>query len=78
MTIGLLKGTNSPGHKGWTHVKCRICGKELDLFRAIDTGDVYYCPKCAKTRGAYFCAADAKRLKYRCPYCGSELKPYYR
>ncbi len=73
MTIGLLKGVNSPGHKGWTTRKCCICNKILDLFEAVDTGDVYYCPKC----GNFFCVADARKVKYRCPFDGSEIQPYY-
>ncbi len=78
MTIGLLKGVNKAGHKGWTTVKCVICHRDLDLFKAVDTGDVYYCPKCLKAgREAYFCAAHARNVHYKCPLCGSELKPYY-
>ena len=73
MTIGLLKGINAPGHKGWSTVKCSICNKKLDLFNAVETGEVYVCPKC----GAFFCAADARRVKYRCPYDRTELQPYY-
>lgn len=73
MTIGLLKGINAPGHKGWTTVKCSICKKQLDLFDAVESGDAYVCPKC----NSFFCAADAKRVKYRCPYCRVELQPYY-
>ncbi len=78
MTIGLLKGVNKAGHKGWTTVKCVICHRDLDLFKAVDTGDVYYCPKCLKAgREAYFCAAHARNVHYKCPFCGGELKPYY-
>jgi len=78
MTIGLLKGVNKAGHKGWTTVKCVICHRDLDLFKAVDTGDVYYCPKCLKAgREAYFCVAHARNVHYKCPFCGSELKPYY-
>ena len=73
MTIGLLKGINAPGHKGWSTVKCSICKKKLDLFEAIDTGEVYVCTKC----NSFFCIADARRVKYRCPYDGAELQPYY-
>lgn len=78
MTIGLLKGVNKAGHKGWTTVKCAICHKDIDLFKAVETGDAYYCPRCInRGREVYFCAAHAKKLHYRCPYCGGELKPYY-
>jgi predicted RNA-binding Zn-ribbon protein involved in translation (DUF1610 family) len=37
---------------------------------------VYYCPDCARDYGAYFCHADARMLKYRCPFCGKPLKRY--
>lgn len=78
MTVGLLKGVNKAGHKGWTTVKCAICNKDIDLFKAIETGDAYYCPRCVKIgRETYLCAAHARKLHYKCPYCGSELKPYY-
>ncbi|MEZ0394229.1 MAG: hypothetical protein ABWK00_04200 [Desulfurococcaceae archaeon] len=78
MTVGLLKGVNKGGHKGWTTVKCVICNKNIDLFEAYDTKEAYYCPRCTtKFREVFFCAADARRLHYRCPYCGSELKPYF-
>ncbi len=73
MTIGLLKGVNAPGHKGWSTARCSICNKKLDLFNAVEYHDVYVCPKCGK----FFCAADARRVKYRCPYDGVELQPYY-
>ncbi|MGC9121609.1 MAG: hypothetical protein ACP5HP_01565 [Thermogladius sp.] len=78
MTVGLLRGVEKSGHKGWTTVYCAICNKKLDLFAAYDTKDVFYCPTCvSKGRDAYFCSADARRLHYRCPYCGGELKPYF-
>ncbi|AFZ71026.1 hypothetical protein Calag_1314 [Caldisphaera lagunensis DSM 15908] len=77
MTIGLAKGANSMGHVGWITVRCRICGRYLDLSgqkpNARHEEVVYACPKCAKTLNVYFCAADAKRLRYHCPYCGSQL-----
>ncbi len=34
---------------------------------------VYACPKCAEDYNAYFCRADARSLKYRCPFCRAEL-----
>lgn len=70
MSAGLFKGVNSMGHIGWVRVKCRICARTLFIGRDI----VYHCPKCVKTHDAYFCEADYKRLKGRCPFCGSELK----
>ncbi|RLG81256.1 MAG: hypothetical protein DRO13_01610 [Thermoprotei archaeon] len=78
MTIGLFKGTSAAGHKGWTRVYCVICNAELDLFKAVDEKNVYYCPNCIKNKAeAYFCEAHARNLHYRCPYCRGELKPYY-
>jgi DNA-directed RNA polymerase subunit RPC12/RpoP len=78
VTIGLLKGVNAAGHIGWITVRCAICGAKLSLTGQKPRGGrrfepVYACPKCSKKFNAYFCAADAKRLKYRCPYCGSKL-----
>ncbi|MCE4608459.1 MAG: hypothetical protein F7B61_05830 [Caldisphaeraceae archaeon] len=77
MTIGLAKGINASGHVGWVTVRCRICGRYMDLSGQKPGSRheevVYMCPKCSKTVEAYFCAADAKRLGYRCPYCGSQL-----
>lgn len=79
MTLGLDKGTNAQGHMGWISVRCRICGRHLSL-----TGNypgtrqfivVYACPKCARDYEAYFCHADARKVKYTCPYCGGPLKP---
>jgi len=79
LTVGLLKGTNAWGHIGWVTVYCRVCGRRLSLTgqkpgsaRKIEV--VYYCPKCAERYGAYFCAADARALKYRCPFCGGRLE----
>ena len=79
MTLGLHKGTNAHGHIGWVTVRCRVCGRYLSLTgqkpgaaRRIEI--VYHCPKCAQTYGAYFCAADARMLKYTCPFCGGPLK----
>ncbi|GAB6148262.1 hypothetical protein JCM10135_08040 [Stetteria hydrogenophila] len=78
MTIGLLKGSWSWGHKGWLRVYCRVCGAALDLSgqkpRTRKTEVVYACPKCAAKYEAYFCAADARALKYTCPFCGSKLE----
>jgi len=71
MTIGLLQGVNTAGHKGWVTVRCRLCGRKLDITRDI----VYVCPKCRETQNAYFCEAHARKLKYKCPFCGSELVP---
>ncbi len=79
MTIGLDKGTNAQGHIGWITVRCRICGTYLSLTgqypgagRRIEI--VYSCPKCAMDYGAYFCHADARKVKYTCPFCGGPLK----
>ncbi len=69
MSTAGLKGINAAGHLGWVTRKCRICAKKLDL--TVDV--VYVCKACMKTREAYFCPADAKRLHYRCPFCGREL-----
>ena len=78
MTVGLNKGTNALGHPGWTRVKCRICAATLDITGQAPGGRkfelVYYCPKCAEDYEAYFCRADARSLKYKCPYCRGELK----
>ncbi|MFP3402760.1 MAG: hypothetical protein RXN87_04380 [Acidilobus sp.] len=77
MTVGKMRGVNAMGTLGWTTVRCRICGRLLDLSGQRPDSrrfePVYMCPKCAKTLDAYFCAADARSLKYRCPFCGSEL-----
>jgi DNA-directed RNA polymerase subunit RPC12/RpoP len=77
VTIGLARGVNALGHVGWITVRCRICGRYLDLSGqkpgARHEEVVYACPKCMKTLEAYFCAADAKKLGYRCPYCGTQL-----
>ena len=77
MTLGLIKGMNAMGHAGWITVRCRVCWMKLSLTGyhpgTRRTEPVYACPNCAKDLGAYFCRADAKALKYRCPFCGSEL-----
>ena len=70
MTTGLLVGVNAAGHPGWISVKCRICALKMDLTKDV----VYYCPKCKDTRFTYFCEPDARRLRYRCPYCNRELE----
>lgn len=59
------RGANSMGHKGWHEFKCAICAKKLYIGDTV----TFKCPKC----DTYFCEADAKRLRYRCPYCGSDL-----
>lgn len=78
MTVGLSKGTQGLGHIGWITVKCRICATRLDLsgrkpgvVRGLQV--VYYCPKCYRDHDTYLCHADARRVKYKCPYCGSQL-----
>jgi DNA-directed RNA polymerase subunit RPC12/RpoP len=63
------RGSAAYGHIGWVQVYCRICNRKLKMGTDI----VYKCPKCEKKYRAYFCEADARGLKYRCPYCGSEL-----
>ena len=77
MTVGKIRGTNAMGTLGWVTVRCRVCGRLLDLTGQRPGSKkfepVYACPKCASTLGAYFCAADARSLKYRCPFCGSDL-----
>lgn len=78
MTVGLNKGSNYMGHLGWITVRCRICATYLDLTgqppgATTPTDIVYACPKCVGPRGAYFCHADARAVKYSCPYCGSKL-----
>ena len=71
MSTAGLKGVNAFGHLGWVTKKCRICAAKIDITR-----DLYYvCPHCKDRYDAYFCPADAKRLHYRCPFCGRELKP---
>lgn len=32
-------------------------------------------PKCEKKYSAYFCEADKRGVKGKCPYCGTELVP---
>jgi len=78
LTLGLDRGTNAHGHMGWVTVRCRVCGVYLSLTgqhpaygRKLEV--VYACNNCAEDRGAYFCRADARSLKYTCPFCGNEL-----
>ncbi|MEM0015450.1 MAG: hypothetical protein QW281_02015 [Saccharolobus sp.] len=66
-----IRGTNAYGHLGWLRVYCRICNRKL----IIGTDIVYKCPKCEKKYAAYFCEADKRGLKGKCPYCGAELVP---
>ncbi|MEM1627968.1 MAG: hypothetical protein QW551_01655 [Desulfurococcaceae archaeon] len=78
MTIGMLKGANKAGHKGWTTEKCILCSTVLDFFVSYDTKNIYYCPKCLEQGiKAYFCVADARKVHYRCPYCKTELRQYF-
>lgn len=78
MTIGMLRGVNKAGHRGWITEKCIMCATKLDFYHAYDSKNIYYCPRCIETGlKAYFCIADAKKVHYRCPYCRSELKSYY-
>ncbi|AWR94963.1 hypothetical protein [Acidianus brierleyi] len=65
------KGIDAYGHMGWFTVHCRICNRSLRI--GIDV--VYKCPKCEKKYNAYFCEADKRTLKGKCPYCGSDLVP---
>ena len=78
MTTGLFRGTTTVGHKGWITVYCAICNTKIDLFKATEEKNVYYCPVCvSKGIEAYFCTAHARNLHYKCPYCKGELKPYF-
>ncbi len=73
MSLGSIAGAAAMGHKGWVTARCYICGKKLDLTK--DT--VYYCPKChSREYKIFYCVADAKRLHYKCPFDGVELKIY--
>lgn len=77
MTIGLFKGVNSAGHKGWSTVYCIICNKKLDVFQAYEQKNIYYCPECrGKGVDAYFCHAHASNVHFKCPFCKGELKLY--
>lgn len=67
-----LIGVNASGHEGWIRFYCRICNKKM----RVGTEPIYFCPKCAQSREAYFCLADYKKLKGKCPYCDSELQLY--
>jgi len=78
LTIGLFKGTSKAGHKGWTTVYCAICNTKIDVFKAVDEKNLYYCPTCkSKDIEAFFCTAHARNLHFKCPYCKNELKPYF-
>jgi DNA-directed RNA polymerase subunit RPC12/RpoP len=70
MTIGKVRGLNTSGHRGWFTVYCRICGRPLDLTKDV----VYACPTCKDKYEAYFCSADARRVGYKCPFCGKQLE----
>jgi predicted amidophosphoribosyltransferase len=71
MSTAGLRGINYAGHKGWTEIKCRVCALKLDLTLDV----VYACSYCKDKYEAYFCPADAKRLHYKCPFCGRKLEP---
>ncbi|MEM1620242.1 MAG: hypothetical protein QXU97_01970 [Fervidicoccaceae archaeon] len=73
MSVGRARGINAMGHLGWVTKKCAVCSIKLDISKRL----VYYCDKCSKTLNAFFCEADAKRLRYRCPYCGEKLATYF-
>ncbi|MFN4046316.1 MAG: hypothetical protein ACK4H7_03135 [Acidilobaceae archaeon] len=78
MTVGMAKGTNAMGHLGWVTVRCRVCGIWLDLTGGAGRGRkmvAYACPRCSKTLEAFFCSPCAKKVKYTCPYCGTQLTP---
>lgn len=78
MTIGLFKGASKTGHRGWTTVYCAICSTKLDVFKAVDEKHIYYCQSCtSKGFEAFFCTAHARNLHFKCPYCKSEIKPYF-
>jgi len=70
MSLGSICGANAMGHYGWITVRCRICGKWLNTTK----DEVYICPKDKDRYGAYYCAACAKVLHYKCPYCDTELE----
>lgn len=76
MTVGLARGYNAMGHNGWVERRCRICGVWVDLTGGAGKTKksiAYYCPKCERVHEAYFCHACARKVKYTCPYCGSQL-----
>ncbi len=66
-----LLGTNSAGHLGWVLKRCNICNRKL----VVGNDAVYACPKCGSTANVYYCLADYKRLRGKCPYCKSDLVP---
>lgn len=74
MSVGKAKGINTHGHLGWVTVKCRICAAKLDVTKRL----VYRCPQCyVDPVRAYFCEADARRLRYKCPFCGKKLETLF-
>jgi len=78
MTGGMLRGVNKSGHRGWTTEKCILCATTLDFLQGYDLKNIYYCPRCLENNvKAYFCVADSRKVHFKCPFCGSELKPYY-
>ncbi len=73
MSLGSIAGASAMGHRGWITARCYVCAKKLNVVK--DT--IYYCPKChSKGHKILYCDADAKRLHYKCPFDGSELKLY--
>ncbi|BCU68348.1 hypothetical protein HS7_17850 [Sulfolobales archaeon HS-7] len=64
-----MKGTNAYGHSGWLTHKCVICSRSIRVGGTI----IYTCPKDAEKLRAYFCEADARNVKYKCPFCGEQL-----
>lgn len=71
MSVGSSYGSNAMGHRGWVILRCRICGRILDVTRE----EAYYCPKCGEEYGAYFCSPDSKTLHYKCPFCNGAINP---
>ena len=70
MSVGRIAGAAAMGHLGWVEVRCIICARWI-----LITKDEYYeCPKCKEDRRAIFCSSCAKKLHYRCPFCGVELR----
>jgi len=69
VSIGRILGVNAQGHLGWVTVKCAVCATKMDVTRRV----VYRCPECSKHFDAYFCEADARLLRYKCPYCRERL-----
>lgn len=70
-----IRGSNSYGHVGWLSYKCAICSTTVVVGSPIPHRSIAYrCPKDMTKFNAYFCEADARGLKYKCPYCGSDLE----